>query len=331
MISIRSELNELERSHQLQEVALDCYLTAIRNVDHYALELDSTVAKQFRKHMGDLASEIAAERWEVLEDSRATLRALLRDYRDRCASYVANLRDELAGSARALEEILDSLNQSDGDHEGRLRGAIGKLRQAAAADPTGSLGSIVAGAAESIEQSMEQIKKQHQLSVSQFMTEIRVLHQRIDSLEKAASVDQLTTLANRTEMIERIKLSTAGEYCLLLIGVRGLLRAEVQFGKEVGDTLAAAFAKRLKNTVPKDAVAARWSAEEFVLMIKKNKADAIAMGKWITDNLSGAYACLKGGKAVRPSVQAGVAVVETFANENAERVLQRMDNFLVRT
>jgi hypothetical protein len=26
-----------------------------------------------------------------------------------------------------------------------------------------------------------------------------------------------------------------------------------------------------------------------------------------------------------------VAIVETFANENAERVLQRMDNFLVRT
>jgi diguanylate cyclase (GGDEF)-like protein len=309
MISIRSELNELERSHQLQEAALDCYLTAIRNVDHYALELDSTLTKQFRKHMGALANDVAVGRWSVLEESRATFRALLRDYRDRSAVYVGSLRDELAGTARALEEILDSLNQTDGDHEGRLRGAIGKLRQAVGADPTGTLGPIVSGAADAIEQSVEQLKKQHQLGVSQFRAEIRVLHQRIDSLEKAASLDQLTTLSNRTEMVERIRLSVAGEYCLLLIGVRGLLRAEVQFGKEVGQELAAAFAKRLRNSIPADADAARWSAEEFVAMVMSKKSEAMTLAKWITENLSGPYACLKGGKAVRPSVQAGVSVV----------------------
>jgi hypothetical protein len=223
MISIRSELNELERSHRLTEAALDCCLNPIRNVGHYALDLDPELAKQFRKNVAALADDVATDAGKVLDDSRATFRALLPDYRDRCAVYVANLRDELAGTARALEEILDSLNQTEGDHEIRLKSALVKLRDAAAADPTGTLGAIVAGAADSMEESVEELKKQHQLSISRFMTEIRVLHQRIDSLEKAASVDRLTMLPNRTEMIERIRLSVAGEYCLVLVGARGLL------------------------------------------------------------------------------------------------------------
>jgi GGDEF domain-containing protein len=327
MISIRTELNDLERSLQQREAVLDCYLNAIRNVAHYALELDEDLTRQFRKHMGALADEIFDGGAQALDDSRATLRGLLRDYRDRSSVYVSNLRDELAGTARALEEILDSLNQCDGDQEGRLRGALVKLRAAAKADTAGTVGAIIAGAAEAIEQSIEQMRKQHQLTVSQFLTEIRVLHQRIDSLEKSASLDQLTRLSNRAEMTERIRQSVTGEYCLILIGVRGLLRAEVQFGKEVGHELAAAFASRLRNSIPTQADAARWSAEDFVVKLEMKHSEATALGKWITDNLSGQYACMKGGKAVRPSVQVMVGVVETTSSDKPAGVLHRVDVF----
>jgi hypothetical protein len=44
----------------------------------------------------------------------------------------------------------------------------------------------MASAADAIEQSVEELKKHHQISISQFQAEIRVLHQRIDSLEKVA-------------------------------------------------------------------------------------------------------------------------------------------------
>src|SRR5262249_57463297 len=67
----------------------------------------------------------------TLLESRATLRNILRDYRDKGAQCLAALRNELAGTARALEEILDSLSQSDGDHQTRLRAAVQRLRDAA--------------------------------------------------------------------------------------------------------------------------------------------------------------------------------------------------------
>jgi diguanylate cyclase (GGDEF)-like protein len=330
MISIQSSLTELERSHQLREAVLDCYLNAVNSVAHYALELDEEVTKQFRKHLSALSGEISLGKVDLLADSRATLRGLLRDFRDRNSAYVANLRDELAGTVRALEEILDTLAQTDGDSDVRMRSALRKLRSAVAPDAGTILGVLVAGAADVIEQSIDQMRKQHQLTVSQFITEIRVLHKRIDALESAASLDLLTKLANRNEMTERIRLAAPGEYCLLLIGVRGFLRAEVQSGKEVGEELAAAFVKRLRNSVPATAEAARWGVEEFVVLVSAKKSDALSLGKWISENLSGPYVCLKAGKAIRPNVQVTVGIVDTAPREAADHIVRRIDIFFGR-
>ena len=39
----------------------------------------------------------------------------------------------------------------------------------------------------------------------------------------------------------------------------------------------------------------------------------MASGKWITEHLSGAYACMKSGKTVRPTLQLTVGIVDTVA------------------
>ena len=168
----------------------------------------------------------------MLSDSRATLRGLLRDYRDKTAGYLGNLRDELAGTARTLEEILDSLGQADGDHETSLRAAIGKLRQVAAVPGYAALGTVISSAADSIENSLEQVRQAtpaHHLPVPGRDPDAAQAHR---CLESAASIDEVTRFATREELADQIRSSPAGQYCLLLVGARGLRRAEVQFGKE---------------------------------------------------------------------------------------------------
>jgi GGDEF domain-containing protein len=300
MISIQSSLTELERSHQLRSAVLDSYLLAIRNIAAYAVEMDEEITCPHRRYLKDLADEVATDTPETLLASRATLRGLLRDYRDKSAGYLTGLRDELAGTARALEEILDALSQSDGDHETTIRGALAKLREAADLPEAGPVSPLIRMAAHGIEQSVEQMRKQHQLAISQFMVEIRMLHKRIDSLEAAAATDQFTRFDSREETVERIRSTPAGGYSLILIGARGLRRAEVQYGKEVGEELAGAFAKRLRNSLPPECAFGRWGAEEFVIMLSMKKSEALASGKWITEHLSGAYACMKAGKTVHP-------------------------------
>ena len=328
MISIQSSLTELDRAHQLREGVLDCYLNAIQNCANYAMDLDEELTANYRKYLRALADEVATGQKDVLLESRSTLRNILRDYRDKGAQYLTTLRDELAGTARALEEILDSLSQSDGDHEARLRATVQQLRQVAGGPESAKLGDTLRGAATSIEQSVEQMRKQHQVTVSQFQIEIRMLHKRIDTLEAAASLDHLMRFYNREEVIERIKAAAPGEYCLLLVSARGLRRAEMQFGPPIAEELAGAFAKRLRNSLPPNAVLGRWGTEELVALVNMTKLEALTSGKWITEHLSGAYACLQGGKTVRPALQLNVGVVDTHTGEAPEKVLQRVGTFL---
>src|ERR1022692_3942351 len=83
MISIQSSLAELERSHQIRAEVLDCYVLAIRNIAHYAVELDGDITRSHRKYLDTLAAEVAMGTSEALADSRANLRGLLRDFRDK--------------------------------------------------------------------------------------------------------------------------------------------------------------------------------------------------------------------------------------------------------
>jgi GGDEF domain-containing protein len=328
LTATQSSLNPLEKAHQQREALVDCYLHAIRNSANYAVELDEELTGAHRKYLRALADEVASGEAAALLESRATLRNILRDYRDKGAQYLSALRDELAGTARALEEILDSLSQADGDHETRLRGAVKQLREAADTPDGGAFRNILFHAAESIEQSVESMRKQHQVTISQFQIEIRMLHKRIDTLEAAASIDHLTRFYNREELAERIKSAAPGTYCLLLVSARGLRRAEMQFGPPICEELAGAFAKRLKNSLPPNAVLGRWGMEELVALVQMKKAEALASGKWITEHLSGTYACLHGGKTVRPALQLNVGVVDTIPGEAPARVLERVGVFL---
>ena len=80
--------------------------------------------------------------------------------------------------------------------------------------------------------------------------------------------------------------------CLLLVRASGFRQAERQFNREVAAELAAAFSKRLRNSLPPSATIGRWSEEGFIAMLSVEKAEAMASAKWVADHLAGAYACL---------------------------------------
>src|SRR5215475_4111335 len=98
MISIQSSLTELDKHHQTREGLLNCYLSAIRNCASYAIEFDEESTGIHRKYLRALADEVASAEMSSVMESRATLRNILRDYRDKGTQYLARLRDELAGT-----------------------------------------------------------------------------------------------------------------------------------------------------------------------------------------------------------------------------------------
>jgi GGDEF domain-containing protein len=121
-----------------------------------------------------------------------------------------------------------------------------------------------------------------------------MLHKRIDTLENAASIDKLTQLFSREEMEARIRSLDSTTMSILLLKAGGLGAAEAQFGADVSEQLAGAFAKRLRHIMPPTAVIGRWSEEVFMAMLQAEKLEASTLAKRISENLAGSYASESG-------------------------------------
>jgi GGDEF domain-containing protein len=323
MISIRESISELENKEQLRALAQDCYLSAIQSLVQYTIELEGGITNDYRKRLTALEAAVASGQSKAIEESRATLRGVLREYRDKANQYLNGLRSELGRTADGLQRMVDALGEGDDDHESKLKRAIRTLQEISVNPAAGVLGPSIRSTCEAMEQTVGQFRQHHLLIVSQMVTEIGLLHKRIDALESAISAGDLMRLFTRPEMEHRIRSATTPG-SLLLLRVEGIERAAAQFNPDVAQQLAAAFIKRLKNNLVPEAIIGSWTKEGFLVMHPAAKSDVQIAAQWITQHLSGAYACLHGAKSVRPRLEVKVNVLEFCPGEGAEQTFEQV-------
>jgi GGDEF domain-containing protein len=329
MVSIRDNITELERLAVERDTAVDCYRDVVQNVANYAVELDDQVTSQHRRHVTAVAEGMTSAS-QSLRDAGATLRALLRDYRAKAAEYLGNIRGQLASTARALEDVMESLALTDGDSDTRMRSAIAVLRELAAQPAAAAIRDLLSSATNAVGEGMAEMRKQHQAHVAQFTTEIRMLHNRIGQLESAANIDSVTLLLTRAEIERRIRALGKASAGLLLITTSGIRLAEVRFNNDVATELAGAFTKRLRNILPPNTTIGRWSAEEFVAILDAPATEVVRFARAVGEQLSGTYSCLLDGKVVRPDLQVRVMAVER-GEGSPEKLLERVQELMART
>ncbi len=320
MISIQQNLTELEMSYRLRTAALDCYLAAINNIAHYAVDLDAAITAPHRKYVGDLAGDLADASPEALAESRATLRGLLRDYRDKAAQYLGGLRDQLSSTAQALQQMVAGLTLCDTDHTEKMKKDLGRLREVANSPEGNPVRAALRVLADSIEQSVEQIGKQHQFTVSQLQTELRLLHNRVDSLETAAATDDVTKLSTRRFIAEYLGSVPTQGACYLILKMRGLGEARAKFGPAITDDVVGTFGRRLRNTLPKDAVIGRWSEQDFPAIVPAGKSGSDGLVKRVAEHLSMPYACMMNGRVVRVPLAVTAECMGVAAGASAEQI-----------
>jgi len=226
---------------------------------------------------------------------------------------------------------MESLAQTDGDCETRMRSALGCLREVAQHPAAAPIRDLLLAATNAVGNGVEEMRKQHQSHVAQFKTELRMLHNRIGQLESAANIDAVTQLLTRAETERHIRSLKRGNASLLLMTAFGIRLSDVRFNGDVSAELAGAFAKRLRNVLPANTVIGRWSTEEFVaIILNAPAADAIKVAKAVGEQLSGTYSCLLDGKVIRPDLQVRVTVVEPTEG-GPERLLARVRESMTQT
>ena len=328
MVSIRESLTELERAYELQSTLLECYSSAIRSMEQYAVEIDDEITPSHRRHLAaiqaDLAAQSSVEQWA---GTRSLLRNELRDYRDRAAAFLAALRKELSDKADALQAMVESMASADGDHEQDLHAAIARLRTVAASPAAVPVSAALNEISNNVQTSIEQLRKQHQLTIGQFMVEIKTLHKRIETLESAARKDVLSGMLSHAEIVNHL-VSETGQgkaFSLLALRLCNLPIIQRQFGNAIRNETISAFSKRMNGLLPPNSILGRWSDDGFLAVLSIDKIEAMALAKRLAQHVTGIYVCMENGKPQRPDLLVNVAVIDHAAGNTYESLVHRLN------
>src|SRR5262249_17062351 len=150
------------------------------------------------------------------------------------------------------------------------------------------------------------------------------LHRRIDSLETAAVLDEATKFSNRRFLTEYLASMPSAGVTFLILKLRGLAQARGKHASATVDELVATFGRRLRNTLPKDAIIARWREQDFLAILPPTKPADAAMCRRAAEFLSQPYACMINGRVVRIPLEVAAEYLAMPASATAEQVLARV-------
>ncbi|MGK9066732.1 sensor domain-containing protein [Stutzerimonas chloritidismutans] len=108
----------------------------------------------------------------------------------------------------------------------------------------------------------------HYIGIYEDITHSKLAQQHI---ERLAYTDNLTNLGNRPFFIrsieERFARNASPRLCLLLVDIDNFKRINDSLGHQTGDKLLTSLARRLRNSLNRDSVLARFASNEFALLL----------------------------------------------------------------
>lgn len=161
-----------------------------------------------------------------------------------------------------------------------------------------------------------------------------VSRQREKELQKAATTDSLSGLANRAAFDQHIEktvakgLAEAKPVGLILCDLDHFKRINDTYGHQVGDTVIAATGDILMNCRQPDVFVARYGGEEFAVVIANCTYNRlIQLSQRICGDFKvGSVICSHG--AVRFNASLGAASTEALAEPSAAALVAMADKFL---
>ena len=334
LISIRksvddlSRLDEFGRREALSKAIRDCYALAIHSTAHYAVEVDSALAVEFRNHLNKIEEQFrAAGSVEQITAAQSSFRGELREYRDKSAIQLQKMRKEVENATAAMTIFAETVATNGENHELEVSNELLRLETAARSNKLEEIRNGVGSAVVGIQSSVEQIKRGNQLVVAQLQDEIRVLHLQIEQERKALFTDRASGAWNRAKIEIHLDnlLRQNQPFCVLLVCVRNFKQIENQNSRTVVEGTLKALIARFATVGGDEAVIGRWAEDQFLAILDVPSSRAMALSTEAARKLSGGYAVQENGLSQTVTVLARTGTVDRNPGADSAMFRQRFE------
>ena len=328
MISLRKAATELERLEELRQTLAKCYGLAIKSSAEYAVELDPNSTEYFRQRLQLLDTQCGqASAPEHYNAVQASLRGELRNYRDQAREQTSRMRKDLQNAAAAMRVFADSVTGSGADCELQLRQEVERLEALAGSDDIEQIRCGIETTTGAIVRSYSQLRRSHQLVVTQLQDEIRTLHQAMDNERSRMDRDHASGAWNRQKLNERIDqlLQRNDPFCVLLVSTRNLRRLERQYSSAVITDALRTLVQQFDNILGGEAMIGRWSEDVFSAILDMDPSSAMALSTEINRKLSMSFPVWTSGVAQMLTIETSTGIIDRRRDSDPSKFYRKLE------
>jgi len=153
------------------------------------------------------------------------------------------------------------------------------------------------------------------------------LRKRLSSNRESPIIDSLTGLANRRELERQLllRLAAGRQFCILFFDVDDFGRFNETLGRESGDQVLKQMAERLLPLIRARDVAARWLADEFIVIMETSIEHASNRLPQMARVLRGPYKVQADGTEASIEISVSAAVTEAFPQDTPREIWHRLE------
>lgn len=333
MISLKKNVDELERREGLFHASLNCYLSAINSIQAHALEIRAEIVEEYRRQLRSLRRSVQSNPTpEVLEASRVSLDRELAWFQEAAVDLLKQKDKELRGIISLLGEAAQTLSQRNDVYSVRLRNFTKELEAVSLLDDLGEMRRRLTEQVIDLKTCAGAFQADGDASVSQLKAELKGFQERLDNAERLASVDTLTGLWNRREGEKRLneKVRAGDPFCVIVFDLDRFKAINDRYGHNCGDQVLKSFARRLAEEIRPDDPVCRWGGDEFLVIMSSPLKDVMRRAHQISERLRGRYIITPAGRETSVPLSASLGVAEYIPGESAEQLFERADGVLYR-
>jgi diguanylate cyclase (GGDEF)-like protein len=297
MISIKKYLDRNQpeelptaepQSSELFTVALECYRAALAAIGKNAIQICPSTGLDLERNLEGLDHRLSqANSAQSIQWNGSQIEVQLDVWGGRTSEYVRTQADVVKELLGALAKTAESVGNRDQGYSNNFRDLTERLERIADFDDLTRIRLSLAKSTSELKENVDRMARESRQMVAQLRTELCTYETRLKSVEQLALKDELTGLANRRSIEQRIEriISNGQEFSIVMLDLNNFKQVNDNHGHLVGDDVLKQFAMELKANIRSSDLAGRWGGDEFMVVISCSEQAAAAhverIQKWV--------------------------------------------------
>lgn len=305
---------------------LECYRAALAAMGDAGVKACPQAGDDLRQSLLQLNQHLTAEAGAVAHTEKR-VEEELRAWGDRAARFYDEKSDELKQVLMIVAQATRQMGDRDQRYAKQFLELTDRLQATARLNDLTLMRKSLGASLEDLEVCVANMTRDGQDSVAGLRAQLSSYETRLVEVERVASEDALTGLANRRRMERQMeqRVSEGRPFSVIYVDLNGFKKINDGLGHVAGDDLLKQFASELRNAFRAKDLVGRWGGDEFLALVDGDAVEARARSEAIEKWVNGDYTLATSAEPRKVKVSAATGFASWRQGETVVQLLRRAD------